>query len=299
MTVSNPNGPHAWALWRIESVAGARWAVGAPADGPAAVLPEGFTLSSLLDGTQDFTAYRNLPVEPLPPKWRLLAPLDEQEVWAAGVTFIQSRYAREAESSAPDFYREVYFADRPELFLKASPGTAVGSEDAVGIRADSSWNVPEPELALVVDAQGQVVAFTLGNDVSSRSIEGENPLYLPQAKVYDQSCAIGPCLVPVGDVGRVSDIEIRVSVHRAGAAVFDGSGPLSDLKRDPADLVRWLFAARSFSAGVVLLCGTSIVPPDEFTLLPGDEIQINAPQLGALVNTVTQVGEQSSERTLV
>jgi 2-dehydro-3-deoxy-D-arabinonate dehydratase len=232
--------------------------------------------------------------EPVPSAYRVLAPVDDQDVWAAGVTYRRSRDARLAESGQLDAYDKVYVADRPELFWKAGPGEARGPGETVGIRSDSGWDVPEPELAVVVDASGRIVAATIGNDVSSRRIEGENPLYLPQAKTYRRSLGLGPSLVAwdalpdlvagptAGTVGLV--------IRRDGAVVFDGSVRLSEMHRQPADLVRWLLRARDFPRGVVLLTGTGIVPDPGFTLAPGDEVRITITGLGELVNPVEVVG---------
>ena len=283
------------ALWRVVWPGGVRLAVGPPDGGPTEALPPQTSIDVLLNGAAEFSEYRGLPTQPLPHGVKPPAPLEGQEVWASGVTFIESRYARESESRSPDFYRDVYFASRPELFFKAAPGTVVGPGEEVGVRVDSKWDVPEPELGLVVDADGQVVAFTLGNDVSSRSIEGANPLYLPQAKVYDASCAVGPCLVPVDEAPPLNDMVIRIEIERNGVVVYKGESSLSRLKRSPEELVRWLFAARSFPRGVVLLTGTGIVPPSDFTLQEGDVVSVEAPGLGRLRNTTRRVGLRVNE----
>jgi 2-dehydro-3-deoxy-D-arabinonate dehydratase len=212
-----------------------------------------------------------------------------QEVWAAGVTFARSRSARNEESGGHDFYDLVYEAKRPELFLKATPGRVRGPGARVGVREDSGWDVPEPELALVVDAHGEVVAYTIGNDVSSRSIEGENPLYLPQAKIYRGSCGLGPCLTPVADAPPVEDMEITLRIHRDGEEIFTESTPLALLRRRPDELVSWLYRAEDFPVGAVLLTGTSIIPAVEFTLQGGDEVRIVITGLGELANGVEVV----------
>lgn len=220
---------------------------------------------------------------------RVLCPLESQEVWAAGVTYSRSRDARKDESDHPDHYDRVYAADRPELFAKAGPGRSVGPDDDVGIRADSRWDVPEPELGVLADSSGTVVAYVLGNDMSSRSIEGENPLYLPQAKVYRRSCAVGPCLVPVESATSLAEISIHIEITRDAVAVFDGHVPLTQLRRSPAELVDWLSRGLDFPNGVLLLTGTGIVPPPEFTLAPADLITITGTGLGTLRNTVVTV----------
>ena len=218
----------------------------------------------------------------------LQAPIGNQEVWAAGVTYYRSREARMEESKSAgggDFYDRVYDAERPELFFKATPHRVVGPGGLVAIRADSTWSVPEPELALLVTPKAKIVGYTIGNDMSSRSIEGENPLYLPQAKVYDRACALGPCILVAPDPLPAST-EINLEIVRRNRSEFIGATTLAGLKRDPALLVEYLFRNNSFPAGCFLLTGTGTVPPDSFTLLPGDEIRITITGIGTLVNTV-------------
>jgi 2-dehydro-3-deoxy-D-arabinonate dehydratase len=218
---------------------------------------------------------------------QLLPPLDEQEVWAAGVTYKRSREARERESvGAARFYDLVYNAERPELFLKATPRRVVGPGSAVRIRRDSRWNVPEPELALVVSPRMKIVGYTIGNDMSSRDIEGENPLYLPQAKVYDGSCSLGPVITLAAAMPPPERVTIRLTITRSGADVFDGSTSLSAMKRSFEDLVSWLGRENRFPDGVILLTGTGIVPPDHFTLECGDDIAIDITGIGTLRNRV-------------
>jgi 2-dehydro-3-deoxy-D-arabinonate dehydratase len=218
----------------------------------------------------------------------LVAPLmTGQEVWAAGVTYESSKFARMAESEGGgDFYAKVYVADRPELFFKATPNRAVGPNDAVRIRADSQWNVPEPELAALVAANGQILGYTIGNDMSSRDIEGENPLYLPQAKVYRASCALGPVIVPAENLDP-QNLPIRLTITRGGATAFAGETNTARMRRTVADIAQWLFRENEFPQGVFVLTGTGIVPPDDFTLQPGDEIAITIEGIGTLRNTVT------------
>lgn len=218
------------------------------------------------------------------------APIASQEVWAAGVTYLRSREARATESAgsgAEVFYDRVYEADRPELFFKATKHRVSGPGQAVRIRADSTWNVPEPELALVLDAAGQIVGHTIGNDMSSRSIEGANPLYLPQAKVYTGCCALGPAIV-LGEPPAPTTA-IAMSITRGGAHAFSGRTTVASLKRGFVELAEWLFRSSDFPFGVFLLTGTGIVPPDGFTLEPGDEVAIAIDGVGTLVNPVDVV----------
>jgi 2-dehydro-3-deoxy-D-arabinonate dehydratase len=218
----------------------------------------------------------------------ILAPIGSQEVWAAGVTYYRSRDARMQESKSAgggSFYDRVYAAERPELFFKAMPHKVVGPNGKVAIRDDASWSVPEPELTLFISPGGKIVGYTIGNDMSSRDIEGENPLYLPQAKVYDRSCALGPCLLLVREpLAHTTAIEIEIV--RAGKREFFGSTTLKELKRDPGELAAYLYRNSSFPQGCFLLTGTGIVPPDSLTLQPGDEIRITIPEIGTLANVV-------------
>jgi 2-dehydro-3-deoxy-D-arabinonate dehydratase len=219
----------------------------------------------------------------------LLAPIDQQEVWAAGVTYKRSREARERESvGAARFYDLVYTAPRPELFFKATPHRVVGPGAAVRIRRDSRWSVPEPELALVLSPCLDLVGYTIGNDMSARDIEGENPLYLPQAKVYDQSCALGPFITLPDSLPPPDEVAIRLRIDREGAPVFDGSTNLSAMARSFADLTAWLGRDNHFPNGVVLLTGTGIVPPDDFALRTGDVVAIEIAGIGCLINPVEQ-----------
>lgn len=218
----------------------------------------------------------------------LLPPIGSQEVWAAGVTYFRSRNARMEESKSAgggDFYDRVYAAERPELFFKATPHRVVGPNGKVAIRDDASWSVPEPELVLLVTPTGKIIGYTVGNDMSSRDIEGENPLYLPQAKVYDRSCALGPCLL-VSQEPLPTSTEIQLEILRAGKPEFSGATTLAQLKRDPVRLVQYLYRNNSFPSGCFLFTGTGIVPPDSFTLAINDEIRITIPPIGTLVNYV-------------
>jgi 2-dehydro-3-deoxy-D-arabinonate dehydratase len=218
----------------------------------------------------------------------LLPPIGSQEVWAAGVTYYRSRDARMEEAKGAgggDFYDRVYQAKRPELFFKSAPHRVVGTEAKVAIRDDASWSVPEPELTLFVSPGGKIAGYTIGNDMSSRDIEGENPLYLPQAKVYDRSCALGPCLL-IADEPLPLSTEIALEIRRGRTTAFSGSTTLKEMKRRPEELVEYLYRNNSFPNGCFLLTGTGVVPPDSFTLKAGDEIRITIPPIGTLVNTV-------------
>jgi 2-dehydro-3-deoxy-D-arabinonate dehydratase len=218
----------------------------------------------------------------------LLPPIGSQEVWAAGVTYFRSRDARmdEArESGGATFYDRVYEAARPELFFKATPSRVVAPGGAVRIRRDATWSVPEPELVLVINAAGRVVGYSVGNDMSSRDIEGENPLYLPQAKVYDGSCAIGPGLL-FTDQPLAPTTAIRLAIRRGGAVVFEGQTTTGQIKRGFDELAGWLYRETTFPVGAYLFTGTGIVPPDAFTLTGGDEIAISIDGIGTLTNTV-------------
>jgi len=202
----------------------------------------------------------------------LLKPTDDQEVWAAGVTYERSRIAREEESAGSGIYERVYSAARPELFFKATPSRTVSPGEPVAIRVDASWNVPEPELGLVVNQQLELIGFTVGNDMSSRDIEGENPLYLPQAKLYGRCCALGPLIALRDSIGDPANLPITMEILRAGATVFAAETNTRRIVRSYADLIDYLGRDNLFPDGVVLLTGTGIVPPDDFTLQAGDEV---------------------------
>ena len=221
----------------------------------------------------------------------ILAPIESQEVWAAGVTYYRSRTARMAESEdagGGDFYDRVYSATRPELFMKATAHRVVGTGAPVRIRRDSKWNVPEPELTLLISPGGNIVGYTIGNDMSSRDIEGENPLYLPQAKVYDKSAALGPAILVTRDP-LPSSTAIRVKITRGSVAMFDEGTTLKEMRRTPAELVSYLYRESSFPDGALLMTGTGVVPPDTFTLLPGDGVEISIDGIGTLSNVVEQL----------
>src|SRR5262245_21990806 len=236
---------------------------------------------------------RPLPLESV----ALLAPVDQQEVWAAGVTYKRSREARERESEgAARFYDLVYKAARPELFLKATAARVVGPGGRVYIRRDARWSVPEPELTLVVSPNLRIVGYTIGNDMSSRDIEGENPLYLPQAKIYDGSCAVGPVITLARAMPPADQVSITLTIERQGAIAFRGATSQTAMARTPEDLVDWLGRETSFPCGVLLLTGTGIVPPDDFSLASGDVVHIDIAGIGRLTNVVAQRGGPKGSR---
>ena len=216
------------------------------------------------------------------------APIDSQEIWASGVTYIKSKIGRQEESKnagGGDFYGRVYEAERPELFFKATRQRVVNPGGKVRIRKDSSWNVPEPELTLMITSSGKIVGYTIGNDMSSRSIEGENPLYLPQAKTYDGCAAVGPCIYVTNEPLSLKTV-INLKIKRNKETVFQGDVELSQLKRKPKELVSFLYRECSFPSGSLLMTGTGIVPSSDFTLKSGDEIIITIEPIGTLINTV-------------
>jgi 2-dehydro-3-deoxy-D-arabinonate dehydratase len=226
-------------------------------------------------------------------KNQALPPIGSQEVWAAGVTYLRSRDARMDESKdagAADCYQRVYEAERPELFFKSLPHRVAGHDSPVFIRNDSEWNVPEPELTLYINAEGTVQAYTIGNDVSSRSIEGENPLYLPQAKVYERSAALGPCLY-IPETPIAPETEIRLLIYRNKIVMYEGTTPISRMKRSLNELATYLYHACDFPAGCFLMTGTCLVPPNEFTLQEGDVVEISITGIGTLRNTVAVKGK--------
>ena len=267
-------------LTRHQTAVGSRWAV----DG--LFLPISFTLGGLLKMSAvqalDLLAKAARSGEAAGP---LLTPVEaDQEVWASGVTYLSSRLAREAESQAKDVYQKVYAAERPELFFKSVGWRVIGHDGPLRIRADSNWNVPEPELTLVVNSAGEIVGYTVGNDMSSRSIEGENPLYLPQAKVYDGCCGIGPGIRLVA-AEAMRDLPIQIAIRRGGVEVFAGQTRSSQIKRRLEDLAAFLGRELAFPRGVFLMTGTGIVPTEAFTLQSGDRMRIDLAGL-VLENTV-------------
>ena len=232
-----------------------------------------YDLAEIMDGDGD--AVLDMPFEP-------------PEVWAAGVTYKTSEMERRRESETPDVYSMVYSAERPEVFFKATPERCVGPHDSVGIRADSNWNVPEPELAFVLYG-GEIIGYTIGNDMSSRQIEGENPLYLPQAKVYSRCCAIGPSFVTAESIGDPHSLDVSCTITRDGTEVFSGSTNTSQMARTCQELADWLLRHNDVPNMTAVLTGTSIVPPPEFTLQEGDTVTIAIANIGTLVNDVIVV----------
>lgn len=267
-------------LLRHQTPSGPRWAA------DEHWLAEAFNLYRLLEiPLAVMSAYLERMSTREPARGDLLAPIEaSQEVWGCGVTYQRSREARQAESNSGDVYDRVYTAVRPELFLKAIGWRVVGHGGPVRIRADSNWNVPEPEMTLVINAHGEIVGYTAGNDMSSRSIEGENPLYLPQAKIYNGSCALGPG-IQLMDVARLQDLPIELSIKRGGKITYYGSTRTSQMNRKLDELAAYLFRELSFPQGVFLLTGTGIVPPPEFTLEAIDRVTITIGDL-TLVNEV-------------
>lgn len=240
-----------------------------------------------LDGKLE-TFSHNLPAGDISLLAELQAPIGQQELWACGVTYLRSKIGRQEESKdagGGDFYARVYEAERPEVFYKCNAHRVSDPHGYVRIRKDSTWDVPEPELTLVVNSAGKIVGYTIGNDMSSRSIEGENPLYLPQAKTYDGCAALGPCIYVTRNP-LSPNTQIRLEIRRNGSPAFEGHVALSQMKRTPEELVSFVFRECSFPQGCLVMTGTGIVPGHEFTLRSGDEIRIAIPPIGELVNTV-------------
>jgi 2-dehydro-3-deoxy-D-arabinonate dehydratase len=220
----------------------------------------------------------------------LAAPIDRQEVWAAGVTYLRSRDARMEESvAAKSAYDLVYEADRPEIFFKATPSRVTGPGEEIAIRGDSTWDVPEPELALAINRDSEIVGYSIGNDMSSRSIEGENPLYLPQAKMYSRCAGLGPVITLAWEMGDIRDRAIRLVIRRGGEVLFDGSTSTSQIHRTFDDLVGYLRRHNEFPHGVFLMTGTGIIPPSEFTLEHGDDVEISIDNIGSLRQPVIRL----------
>jgi len=218
----------------------------------------------------------------------VLAPVGNQELWACGVTYLRSKVGRQEESKVAggsDFYARVYEAERPEVFFKSTPHRIVGHSAKVNIRKDSTWDVPEPELILVVTSSGKIIGYTIGNDMSSRSIEGENPLYLPQAKTYDACAAVGPCIY-ITEQALPTDTKISIIINRNKEKVFEGTVGIDQIKRKLEDLVSFVYRECSFPHGCLIMTGTGIVPPNDFTLRSADEIMISIDHIGTLINTV-------------
>jgi 2-dehydro-3-deoxy-D-arabinonate dehydratase len=284
------------ALWKVVVEATPRFARGPVDGGPEELLDPTFDLDAILAADSDAldAALAAGSAGAVPPGAQLLAPIGTQEIWAAGVTYRRSRDARMEESTDPDHYDKVYVADRPELFFKASAARTRGPGQPICIRADSAWDVPEAELGLLANAAGQVVAYLVGNDVSSRSIEGENPLYLPQAKSYTGSCAVGPCVVPLAEAPALGEMTIVLQIRRDETIVYEDQVPISDMHREPGELLDWLFRALEFPNGVVLLTGTALIPPPEFTLRAGDQTTITISGIGRLTNPVEVTGRDAT-----
>jgi 2-dehydro-3-deoxy-D-arabinonate dehydratase len=261
-------------------------------EGSFVLASSGFSIDALFAATDplEYAQKAFATGRPSAEPTRLLAPIQSQEVWAAGVTYLRSKTARMEESKdagGGTFYDRVYEADRPELFFKGTPSRVAAPGSPVRIRRDSAWNVPEPELTLALDSAGRIFGFTIGNDMSSRDIEGENPLYLPQAKVYHLSAALGPCIVVTG-APPAPDTEISIEIVRDGTSVFSGRTSIDRIKRPLPSLAEWLFREEEFPCGAFLMTGTGIVPPDDFTLHVGDSVRITLPPVGTLENTIEQ-----------
>jgi 2-dehydro-3-deoxy-D-arabinonate dehydratase len=277
-------------LFRIrEADGGRRLAAGDVDEGPTHVLPDHVTIDEILaDGGPTLEEAIAEATEPIEGEFHVEAPVETQEIWAAGVTYRRSRDARIEEAIEPSPYDRVYDAERPELFLKTPGWRAVGPDAAIGIRADSRWDVPEPELALVIAASMAIVGYTIGDDVSSRTIEGDNTLYLPQAKTYERSCSLGPAIVPASAVR--SPFPIRMRIERDGSTVYDERTSTEEMARSFDDLVAYLGRALAFPVGAILLTGTGIVPDPPFTLEADDVVRIDVDGLGTLTNPVVRVG---------
>ncbi len=260
---------------------GPRWAL----DG--CWLSEHFSLALLASvHTAQITTLLEACKTDVPCQGEALAPVDDHtEVWASGVTYLRSREARMSESDTADVYDKVYEAQRPELFFKCAGWRARGTGQTIRVRTDATWNVPEPELAIVANSFGEIIGYTAGNDVSSRDIEGANPLYLPQAKVYNGSCALGPGIVLTG-AGTMRELPVHLNIKRDGADVFDGDTSIAQMKRSLEELIACLYLELDMPGGAVLMTGAGIVPGDDFTLLPGDTVTISV-GAATLVNTVT------------
>jgi 2-dehydro-3-deoxy-D-arabinonate dehydratase len=277
------------ALYRVALPGGPRLALGPPSAGPERLLPPEMTLDELLSGSANrfWGDLEQAPTSALTVPAQIIAPIETQEVWAAGVTYAPSRDARKLESPRyGSIYGAVFSAERPELFYKSAGPRVRGPGEAIAIRSDSSWNVPEPELVLVTTSRCDVVAVTVGNDVSSRSIEGANPLYLPQAKIYDGACALGPCLVRPP---QAITLEINLEIRRGAEMIFRATTNTSQIVRPLAVLARWLGRALTFPVGAFLFTGTGIIPPPEFSLHEGDDVVITIEGIGKLANRVGRI----------
>ena len=274
------------ALFRVALPTGPCLARGTIEAGPRELLPAGLGLDDLLavDGPGLAGAFALASPGACPAQAPWLAPIENQEVWCSGVTYARTREARGVMAAEPSIYDHLYTAERPELFFKAPGWRVRGPGEAVAIRTDSGWDMAEPELGIVIAADGSIAGYVIGNDMTSRAIERDNPLYLPQAKVYDGGCALGPAITPVG--AAVPPFPVRMCITRRGAVVFDGETSTAQMVRRLDDLAAWLFRALSFPRGVVLLTGCGIVPDASLTLLPGDHVRIEMGALGVLENSV-------------
>ena len=272
-------------IFKYHSSGGAQFAVTGP-EGTYALRGGLDALLAALDFDQALQANSG---EALNDDGTRFAPLQSQEVWACGVSYKRSQEARKLESKGSDLYDRIYAAERPELFFKGTLSRTVGPDEAVGIRRDAAWNVPEPELTLVLNSRMQVVGFTIGNDMSSRDIEGENALYLPQAKVYQRCLSLGPEIVAADDVPDPLKLGIRLEIQRAGQVAFSGETSTAQLKRSFTEMAQYLGRSQSFPHGALLLTGTGIVPGEGFTLEEGDQIDIEIERLGRLSNPVVRV----------
>jgi 2-dehydro-3-deoxy-D-arabinonate dehydratase len=289
----------AYALFRLRLPGGESCLARGDTNGPAQLLPVDVSVDDLLSGRASEFDERlgNQPsAGPVPPNAVLLAPIGSQEVWGAGVTYLRSRDARVEEAVDGSPYDRVYEANRPEIFFKSVGWRVRGPAKPIAIRADSAWNVPEPELTLVLASDLAIAGYTLGNDVSSRSIEGENLLYLPQAKIYDGSCALGPCIVPAGEAA--APFELRLEIVRAGRVVWDGTISTSRMRRSFEELASCLGQGLKFPVGAFLLTGTGLVPEASFSLAVGDVVRITSPEIGTLENSVEELAMAGSEREL-
>jgi 2-dehydro-3-deoxy-D-arabinonate dehydratase len=277
------------ALFRLQTAEGTtRLARGTVEEGPKMLLPAELSLDGVLAaGTSRLAEFLSIDGAEIDAVARVVAPVGTQEVWAAGVTYLRSRDARVEEAVEATPYDRVYEAERPELFCKSAGWRVRGPGEPIAVRDDSTWDVPEPELTLVLDAHAGIVGYTIGNDVSSRSIEGENTLYLPQAKTYDGSCAIGPAIVPATEIE--PPFTIRMTIERAGEAVYDDTTSTAEMRRSFDELASHLGRALTFPAGAFLMTGTGIVPDPPFTLEEGDTVTVAVDGLGALTNPVERL----------
>jgi 2-dehydro-3-deoxy-D-arabinonate dehydratase len=256
----------------------------------AAAAGEGVSVEDLIRSKTKRTKLPTVAVSAV----RLLIPLSPDEVWCAGVTYAKSRDAREMEQRSKGIYDYVLTAKRPELFFKATASRCVGPEEFVAIRSDSKWTVPEPELGVVLSKRGEIVGYTVANDMSARDIEGESPLYLPQAKIYDYSCAIGPCVATPEDIGNPANLAVRMRIERRGRVAFEGSASTDRMVRSVEELVNYLHRNYSLPSSTVLMTGTGIVPPGDFSLMEGDNVEMEIERIGILRNRVRQLRPRSN-----